>query len=288
MRILIVDDSNAMRMIMKKTLRKAGFGSARFAEASDGVDALTKLSGVDLVLTDWNMPNMDGEELLQALEERSFDGQRGVVSSAASSAMKSSARSAGASFVISKPFSAANFREAIESAGFQAESVATDADLGLRQTFDVRGVRDTLSSAIARPVDVHPVPELDLNRNQRWLVAQYVNAEGEERACLAMPRATAANLGSAMVMLPTSIANRLGRRGRLPEHLHDNIREMCNLFCQMLGDREALRLVKVDFQCNYVPFSALVGTLSGSRLDVSIEISGHPTSPMTLIRYGAR
>ena len=284
MQILIVDDSNAMRMIVKKTLRKAGYGSARFAEACDGVDALTKLNGVDLVLTDWHMPNMDGQGLLQALEERSFAGRRGVVSSAASSDMRSSARSAGASFVVSKPFSPEQFREAIERLGFPAEPTPNNEDVGLRRTFDTCGVRDTLASAIARPLEVQPADEQDLNRSQRWLIAQYVDGDGTEKACIAMPHSTAASLGSAMVMLPTNVD--VGRTRRVPEHLHGHLREICNLFCQMLGAGKAMTLAKVDFKCNYVPFSTLVGALGGSRLDVSVEINGHNPGPMTLIKYG--
>ena len=99
-----------------------------------------------------------------------------------------------------------------------------------------------------------------------------------------MPHSTAASLGSAMVMLPRNIA--IGRTGRVPKHLHENIREICNLFCLMLGEGKTMKLAKVDFQSNYVPFSALLGNLSGSRIDVSVEINGHRPGPMTLIKYG--
>ena len=72
MKILIVDDSTAMRMIVKKTLRLAGFEGHELSEVDDGAKALAaiKASKPDLVLSDWNMPNMTGMQLLEALTRR--------------------------------------------------------------------------------------------------------------------------------------------------------------------------------------------------------------------------
>ncbi|MGC1522508.1 MAG: response regulator, partial [Steroidobacteraceae bacterium] len=69
MKILIVDDSTAMRMIVKKTLRLAGFEGHEISEVDDGAKALAsiKASKPDLVLSDWNMPNMTGLQLLETL-----------------------------------------------------------------------------------------------------------------------------------------------------------------------------------------------------------------------------
>ena len=69
MKIMIVDDSAAMRMIVKKTLRQAGFEGHEISEAEDGAKALAAIQSAspDLVLSDWNMPNMTGIELLEKL-----------------------------------------------------------------------------------------------------------------------------------------------------------------------------------------------------------------------------
>lgn len=58
MKILVVDDSSTMRRIIINTLGQ--IGQKDVVEAGDGKEALTKLSGVDIILTDWNMPEMDG------------------------------------------------------------------------------------------------------------------------------------------------------------------------------------------------------------------------------------
>ena len=67
LRILIVDDFSTMRRIVRNLLKELGFTNVD--EAEDGAIALQKLQagGFEFVVTDWNMPNMDGLQLLQAI-----------------------------------------------------------------------------------------------------------------------------------------------------------------------------------------------------------------------------
>ena len=69
LKILIVDDSPTMRRILINTVQKAGYTEVKDAE--DGKDALAKLMAgeYDLLMTDWNMPNMNGLELIEAVRE---------------------------------------------------------------------------------------------------------------------------------------------------------------------------------------------------------------------------
>jgi len=67
-RILTVDDSGSVRALVSQALRSAGYD---VVEAVDGTDALDKVGeGVDMVITDVNMPNMSGLELLVQLRTR--------------------------------------------------------------------------------------------------------------------------------------------------------------------------------------------------------------------------
>jgi two-component system chemotaxis response regulator CheY len=116
MKVLIVDDSRAMRMIVKRTLRQAGFTGLTIQEASNGKEALDTIisDSPDLVLTDWNMPEMTGIELLHALKEQSIKVKVGVVTSQGTAEMQSQAKDAGALFLLAKPFTADSFRAALE------------------------------------------------------------------------------------------------------------------------------------------------------------------------------
>jgi two-component system, chemotaxis family, chemotaxis protein CheY len=68
--VLIVDDSAAIRKILQRMLGQAGLSLGKILEAGDGVEALEKLKSqpVQLVLSDINMPNMDGIQLLSMLK----------------------------------------------------------------------------------------------------------------------------------------------------------------------------------------------------------------------------
>jgi two-component system chemotaxis response regulator CheY len=108
MRILIVDDSRAMRMIIRRAMRQAGYGSHDVVEAENGQEALGEIARnpPDLVLADWNMPVMNGLELLQRLTSSGSPIPLGFVTSECTPQMRRRARDAGASFFIAKPFTA--------------------------------------------------------------------------------------------------------------------------------------------------------------------------------------
>jgi two-component system chemotaxis response regulator CheY len=113
MKIMVVDDSTAMRMIVKKTLRLAGFEGHEITEADDGAKALAaiKTAKPDLVLSDWNMPNMTGMQLLEALASEGLKLTFGFITTEATPDMRAKAIGAGAKFLISKPFTPESFKE---------------------------------------------------------------------------------------------------------------------------------------------------------------------------------
>ncbi len=115
MRILIVDDSKAMRMIVLRTRRKAGVENDEVVEAENGRDALGKVSSLtpDLVLSDWNMPEMTGIELLTELRAQGNPVRFGFVTSETTAEMRERAISGGAMFLLTKPFTADDFAEAL-------------------------------------------------------------------------------------------------------------------------------------------------------------------------------
>jgi two-component system chemotaxis response regulator CheY len=117
MRVLIVDDSKVMRMMVSKTLRAAGYEFQLF-EADSGVTALKAYEehSPQLVLSDWNMPEMTGMELLENLMKREPTLRFGFVTSEQTDDARERAFAAGARFLISKPFTPEAFRANIDAA----------------------------------------------------------------------------------------------------------------------------------------------------------------------------
>lgn len=102
--ILAVDDSASMRQMVSFALRAAGYV---VLEAGDGTEAVAKLSGpVDMVITDLNMPRMDGIELIKHIRIRSIHKHIPILMLTTESqpARKEAAKAAGATGWIIKPF----------------------------------------------------------------------------------------------------------------------------------------------------------------------------------------
>lgn len=113
MRFLVVDDFNTMRRIVRNLLKELGFNNVE--EAEDGVDALNKLRAneFDFVISDWNMPNMDGLTLLQTIRADGALGKLPVLMVTAEAKKENiiAAAQAGASGYVVKPFTAAILEE---------------------------------------------------------------------------------------------------------------------------------------------------------------------------------
>lgn len=106
--VLLVDDSSTMRKIIGRSLRQAGIDFDNVFEAADGVEALEVLEtqAVDLVLSDINMPNMDGIAFLR--EKSTREGIKNIpvlmISTETGDDIIGEAKSLGAIGAIKKPF----------------------------------------------------------------------------------------------------------------------------------------------------------------------------------------
>jgi len=117
MRILIVDDSSTMRRIIGNVVQQLGVAKDDFDEAEDGVIALKiykEKNDYDVVLTDWNMPNMNGLELVKAI--RLLDKKIPIVmiTTEGGKGEVITALKAGVNNYIVKPFSADVLKEKLD------------------------------------------------------------------------------------------------------------------------------------------------------------------------------
>ena len=113
LRFLVVDDFSTMRRIIRNLLKELGF--VNVDEAEDGAVALQKLKTTefDFVISDWNMPNMDGLTLLQSIRADANLKRLPVLMVTAEAKKENivAAAQAGASGYVVKPFTAATLDE---------------------------------------------------------------------------------------------------------------------------------------------------------------------------------
>lgn len=116
MKILIVDDFSTMRRIIKNLLRDLGFNNTH--EADDGLTALPMLQNgnYDFLVTDWNMPGMQGIDLLKAVRADAKLATLPVLMVTAEAKREQivEAAQAGVNGYIVKPFTAATLKEKID------------------------------------------------------------------------------------------------------------------------------------------------------------------------------
>jgi two-component system chemotaxis response regulator CheY len=113
MKILVVDDFPTMRRIVRNLLKELGFGNVD--EAEDGAAGLARLrsGGFEFVISDWNMPNLDGLEMLKEIRADAALAHLPVLMVTAESKKENiiAAAQAGASGYVVKPFTAATLDE---------------------------------------------------------------------------------------------------------------------------------------------------------------------------------
>ena len=111
MKVMLVDDSKTMRTIQRNILMQLGY--KEIEEACDGQDALSKLAafGPELLLVDWNMPNMDGITFVKTYRAQGGKSPVVMVTTEAEKTRVVEAIKAGVNNYVVKPFTAATLDE---------------------------------------------------------------------------------------------------------------------------------------------------------------------------------
>jgi two-component system chemotaxis response regulator CheY len=113
--ILTIDDSRVMRQMLLSTLRDAGHTAIQACDGQEGLEALDQPGRIDLIITDINMPRLDGFGFIE--KARLHPAHRGtpilVLSTESSDEKKARARNAGATGWIVKPFNSESLLRAV-------------------------------------------------------------------------------------------------------------------------------------------------------------------------------
>ena len=125
MRVLILDDSRAMRAILRQMMQGLGFEVLEAADGRAGLGCLQANGRADLALVDWNMPEMDGLEFVHSVRaNHAYDKMRlMMVTTETEVTNVSEALTAGADEYVMKPFTKEVIRDKLELLGMLEESV---------------------------------------------------------------------------------------------------------------------------------------------------------------------
>lgn len=242
MRILVVDDSRTMRMLVSRTLRQAGYGGHEILEAADGVEALEIVhrGGIDVVLCDWNMPRMTGLELLQALRGSGDLHLFGFITSEGTADMREVAEQEGASFVISKPFTVETFQAVLGGTGGVAPLFLHE---GLPTVRQLQAVLETL---LGRSTETAASTE-PVTADEAAITFWYAYGDGRLGAAGALDLDLAAALGTGFGMLPPHRRAEAIATGVLEPDQFENVREVVNVLVAVYRSvvEEHLSLVDV-------------------------------------------
>ncbi|MCG6961635.1 MAG: response regulator [Acidobacteria bacterium] len=119
MRVLVIDDSRAMRSILSKIMSEIGFDVVAAAHGREGLERLREDDGIGLVLVDWNLPEMNGYEFVQAVRaDPAYDDVRLImVSTETERERVLKALDAGVDEYVMKPFTRATIVEKLAFLG---------------------------------------------------------------------------------------------------------------------------------------------------------------------------
>ncbi len=120
MHALVIDDSTTIRKILKEQLKKLGFEVTEAGDGRQGLSCLREMAQVDLVLVDWNMPEMDGISFVRAVRADSDYATLPMmmVTTNVELSNVTDALQAGVNEYIMKPFTADILREKLQLLGF--------------------------------------------------------------------------------------------------------------------------------------------------------------------------
>lgn len=293
MRVLVVDDSRAMRMIVSRELR--GIDAVTGVLEADSAEAAVELlptEPIDLILCDWNMGGMTGLELLQALRAAEWTTPFGFVTSESSDEVRAAALEAGAAFVVVKPFTGAELRAGVESllagSGQAAPGATAPGTGGVEGAEEAQGregaLAGILEGLLRLPVRVARAREGPARQVARW-TADYVDAEGGDAALCVVETPIASGLSAALTMMPPAAAAEWASSGALPDALSESFHEVANVLAKIVradGARCVLRSV-----AGYAPGEKLPAAEQIAQAPVcdhfEVALEGYGTGVLSLV-----
>ncbi|ODS23074.1 hypothetical protein AB835_10745 [Candidatus Endobugula sertula] len=299
MRILIVDDSRAMQTIVRRGIEQLGYDNLELKKAENGKDALNiiRVWEPELVLSDWHMPEMNGIELLKALNREMLGINIGFVTTESSDARIQEALDAGAQFVVQKPFDFKTLHEAVlPILQGSSESEQTLNDPQVKHTHSdhillpsLETLGRTLNQSPNIEIQIKKISPLTLKDKQfPYLLGLYGDAKHKAVHAIAIADLNAACiLGVSLGYVSEESAHIAQAERALPKIIMENCRQVLKNIEVILFNNErkthlTLRNANLMRKQND-SVNKLLKKEGDERLDVGIMVDGLEAGRFTLI-----
>ena len=242
----------------------------------------SKASGPSLILSDWNMPEMNGIDFLKELKARKHPTPLGFVTSESTPDMRAAAVAAGAVFLLTKPFTTADVRHAMETAGFKPQSAmrgTSERTIIGRQEFGPELMVQVVGHLVNQQIMVRPGPALPPGQVP-GVTCTWIDDENKLVYGGLCEMSLAAALGAAIGLRPSSAVSSFIKDGGIPEELQPDCREVFNVMSRAFTDAGSIhvRLAEISF----APQPAIQ-----AAVDLNANATGRMDFKMTVGEYGA-
>jgi len=300
MKFLIVDDSQAMQTIVRRSLEKAGYQDNEFKMANDGLQALEVIRDwePDLVITDWHMPNMSGLELLKEIQAQMLDLKVGLVTAETNPKRVLEARQAGALFVLHKPFNLDKFQEVIlpiVQGSVEGEALLNNYDVTLDNTRyelklpNIPSLRKILDGFTQKTVQVKQADKSNIDyQHLPYLMALFNDRQKDviKALCILDIRA-AVILGCAFDNAPASAVLAAIKSKTLDKRLLDNNKRLLKMISALFYDPaseqdldlKGVHLIPKPFD----RLDKLGDSNTEKRLDLVVSVKGYGEGQVILM-----
>ena len=287
---MIVDDSRVMRQLVRRSLRQAGYKAKNTLEAENGLDALRQLTDgakPDLILSDWNMPEMSGIDFLRAMNEQKIDIPLGFVTSESTPDMRAMAIGEGARFLLTKPFTSADVRHAMEAAGYKPEGKLRDTTrvtIG-SQSFGSELITKLLDHLVNQQIMTRPGPAFPSTMVPA-VSCTWVDDNDQLVYGGLCEMSLAAALGAAIGLRPASAVPGMISDGTIPEELRADCREVFNVLSRAFTDAgsQHVRLHEIAFAPDPQIQAVIdLNANAAGRQDFKISVGSHGSGRLAFV-----
>lgn len=298
MKFLIVDDSRAMQVIVKRGLEQLGYSDNEYKMANNGRDALNiaKEWSPDLILCDWHMPEMTGIQLLQLINKLELPSNIGFVTSETSETRLKEAKEMGARFIVNKPFTDEDLHKAVlpilqgaieaEDALEQDTNICDDKGVTLPSVEAFDKAINAITNATVKLAQVEVQP---LNYDHLPFITGLYAISGTSsiRSICVLDLEASCFLGSALQDLPLEDALDSIQQKAIPKQLLENCGMVLKVISVLFFDQKSGMDLKLGNHTLIAkPFDKLDSLSrkgSNQRMDFELDIEGYGKGRMSVI-----